>query len=41
MVDLTKNKVERENYIIDIYSSSEFYVVKYANGKEELFGKSE
>lgn len=41
MVDLTKNKEEKENYIIDIYSSDEFYVVKYASGKEELFGKSE
>lgn len=41
MVDLTKTKEERENYIIDIYSSDEFYVVKYASGKEELFGKSE
>lgn len=41
MVDLTKTKEERENYIIDIYSSSEFYVVKYASGKEELFGKTE
>lgn len=41
MVDLTKTKEERENYIIDIDSYSQNYVAKYASGKEEFFGKTE
>lgn len=43
MVDLTKNEEEKENYIIDIDETSYdySYLVKYANGKEELFYKTE
>lgn len=42
MVDLTKNKKEKENYIVDIDGKySHIYVVKYANRVEEYFPKTE
>lgn len=41
MVDLTKNKKERNNYIIDIDENPYVYLVKYASGKRKSFPKTE
>ena len=41
MVDLTINKEDKKYYIIDIDEDRDNYAVLYADGKNELFGKSE
>lgn len=41
MVDLTKNKKERNDYIIDIDGYPYLYLVKYASGKGKAFPKTE